>query len=329
MNKRKYLNLFSLIVLFCFVLTLSSSAEYDNTRRMKAKAEHYFDNSDYYKAIDIWAEVLKIDSHDKEALLGIQKAQELLGESQDEEERAERQKLKELIRKGKNYHRDREYKKALSSWGQALSIDPTNKEVLNLIEEVRIRAEYQISILDKLDREKRLKTPHIDDLDKVADKMINLLEKTDVKVREEKKERIEGEIEEEERIAVQEEERIRREKEKIRIEDVVAGRPKADEAISKEKRLLPPTPRLRGTGRPLRGLAMMGWTRLPQNARIIIGIIALLALLLIVKITFRAKAKSPVVKAPPNKAKKEEFEPRDLKKFLKKKPEDKDKDLFK
>ena len=62
---------------------------------------------------------------------------------------------------------------------------------------------------------------------------------------------------------------------------------------------------------------------------LIIGIIALLALLLIDKITFRAKAKSPMAKAPPKKTKTEEFEPRDLKKFLKKKSEDKDKDLFK
>ena len=326
MNKRKYLNLFSLIVLFCFVLTLSSSAEYDNTRRMKAKAQHYFDNGDYYKAIDIWAEVLKIDSYDKEALLGIQKAQEVLGKSQDEEESAEKQKVRELIQEGKNYHRDREYKKALSSWGQALSIDPTNKEVLDLIEEVRIKAQYQISILDKLDREKRLKTPHVEDLDKIADKMINLLEKTDVKVREKRKEEIREEIEKTQITQIKEPEITQIEKPEPRITEI-----EEEEITEIEEPEIKPqiTDVIARRPASLRGLAMTGWARLTRKNRIIIGIIALLALLLIVRITFRARAKSALAKAPPKKAKKEEFEPRDLKKFLKKKPEDRDKDLFK
>ena len=133
MNMRKTKIIFSLIVLFSFILTSSSAtAEYDRTRKMKAEAQYYFDKGEYYKAIDIWAEVLKIDSYDKEALQGISNAQNILEKTEGEKEKAQRKRLRELIQKGKNYYRDREYKKAISSWGEALSIDPTNKEVLDL-----------------------------------------------------------------------------------------------------------------------------------------------------------------------------------------------------
>jgi len=188
MKKKRYSIIFFIIALVFCVFISPSQAEYDKTRKMNAQARHYFDLGEYYKAIDIWAEALKIDSYNKQALEGIAEAQKILIEEEAEEARADREKMKTLTQQGKNFHRDREYQKALSCWGEALSIDPTNQELLDLIEEARIRAQYQISVVDKLDKESRLKTPHLGDLDKMADKMINLLEKVDAKARKQKKE---------------------------------------------------------------------------------------------------------------------------------------------
>ena len=417
MRKGKYLIIFGLIGLFFLILPLpSSTAELDKTRKMKAEAEYYFDKGEYYKAIDIWAEVIKINSYDKEALLGISKAQEIIEKSKGEKEKDERQRLQELIQGGKNYCRDRDYKKALSSWGEALSIDPTNKEVLDLIEETRIKAQYQISILDKLDREKRLKTPHVADLDKIADRMINLLEKADVKIRKKKAKEIKKEAKEEavtkvdeekefiettfakgeefykegrfkeaisewnkilaflpksseiavkieelkERIAVEEkkkaeeelrqteeiERRRKEEKKRKRFEEErkekarLPGEAQKREEIFKAQREIeekPEKPKVREEGFPGKPFfakaspfAKASGDRLEgKRDLLVIGIILLLVLLFIVKITTRTKVKPHVGKAPPKKLKKEEdFEPRDLKKFLKKKP-DEDKDLFK
>lgn len=395
MNKKRYLIIFVLTGLISFALSLSSTAELDKTRKMKAEAQYHFEKGEYYKAIDIWAEVLKIDSYDKEALDGIQKTQKIIEETRGEKEKTKRQRLRELIRKGKNYYRDREYKKALSSWGQALSVDPTNKEVLDLIEEARIRAEYQISILDKLDKEKRLKTPHVGDLDKIANRMINLLEKVDVKMKKKKKEEIK-EVTEEEAVAKVEEEKEFIETTFARGEGFYKeGRFK--EAISEWNKILPYLPKSseisvkiaelkervaeeeRKRLEEIKGREKEERRRLEEERRqkeleqrkkeeqrkfeeerirkkekireekgeireekevikekfprrqdlFIIGTIFLLVLLIIVKISFRTKTKSPQAKAPPKKGGKEEFEPRDLKRFLKKKPEDKDKDLFK
>lgn len=388
---KKKLIIVGLITLFSFILISSySTAEMDKTRRMKAKAEYYFEKGEYYKAIDIWAEVLKIDSYDKEALWGIAKSQEVIEETRSGEEERERKRLKELIQEGKNYSRDREYKKALSSWGQALSIDPTNKEVLDLIEEARIRAQYEIGVLDKLKREKRFKTPHIDDLDKIANKMISLLEKADVKVRKKKRKEIEKEVKEEaiakleeekdfikatftkgeglykegrfkeaisewnkilpylpkssmiavkiaefkEKMTAEEkriaEEELRRKEEIERKRREGQERGRLEEEWKKKARIAEKAERLPGkiTWRQVSGI----WRRARKKpvSITIIGIIALLVLLLAVKVIFRTKIKPHLAKAPPKKAKKEEgFEPRDLKKFLKKKPEDEDKDLFK
>jgi len=390
MKTRKQLIIVGLITFSLILISSYSTAEMDKTRKMKAEAEYYFEKGEYYEAIDIWAEVLKIDSYDKEALQGIEKAQAIIKKTRSGKEERERKRLKELIQEGKNYSRDREYKKALSSWGQALSIDPTNKEVLDLIEEARIRAQYEIGVLDKLEREKRLKTPHIDNLDKIANKMINLLEKADVKVRRKKRERIEKEakkeavakVEEEkdfieatvikgeelykegrfkeaisewnkilpylpkssviaikieelkERIAAEEEraaeEELRRKEEIVRKRKEEQERKRLEEERKKKARLAE-----KAEGVPRR----ITWEKLSDiwhSVRkrpisiAIIGILALLVLLFIGKVIFRTKIKPHLTKAPPKKAKKEEtFEPRDLKKFLKKKLEDEDKDLFK
>ena len=365
MIKRKYSIISGLIALFCFILVSSSMAEFDNTRKMKAEAQYYFDKGEYYKAINIWAEALKIDSYDKEAVEGISKAQKLLEETRGEKEKAERQRLRELIQEGKNYYRDKEYKKALSSWGQALSIDPTNKEVLDLIEEARIRAQYQISILDKLDREKRLKTPHIKDLDKIADKMINLLEKADVEAKKEKRKEIEKELEEE---LIRKEKIREKEGEKEFIRDTFAKgeefykKGRFEEAISEWNEILPYLPKsseiaikiaelkeriaaeeerkkkvkLEAEAKRKKRLeevkeqekAKVKEDKFPgKQVLLIIGIIVLLTFF-IIKIVTGTKIKPHLAKMPPKKAEKEEFEPRDLKKYLKKQ-EDKDKDLFK
>jgi len=335
MDKRRYFAIFGLITLFFFILASSLEAEFDQTRKMKAEAQYRFEQGEYYKAIDIWAEVLKIDSYDKEALGGITKAQEIIAEDRTEEKRAQRQKLNELIWRGKNYHRDREYKQALSVWGEALSIDPTNKEILDLIEEARIRAQYQITILDKLDKEKRLKTPHVGDLEKIANKMVDLLEKADVKVRSEKKEAIEKEVEEELRVLVEEvieeepvsiveeqEELIRKEPEKQEEEKKQEKEKEAEvisEKIKQEKGLI--REKERKIEKTEKFPSRQDW--------LIIGIIFLLSLLLTIKIKSRTKIKPHFAKAPPRRTKKEEdFQPRDLKKFLDKNKEE-DKDLFK
>jgi len=383
MNKKRYLTIIGLAVIFsCALSSTYSTAEMDKTRKMKAEAEYHFEEGQYYKAIDIWAEVLKIDSYDNEAIEGISKAQKILGKKDSEKRKRERRRLQKLIQEGKNYSRDRKYKEALSSWGQALSIDPTNKEVLDLIEEARIKAQYQISILDKLDQEKRLKTPHIYDLEKMAKRMIDLLEKANIKARKERakeiKKEVKKEVEEEvedaapkteeefikttfskgeefykegrfkdaisewnkilphlpksseitvkiaelkERITAEEkkaaEEELKRKEEAKRQakteeakDDVIAKSPdEVGTTKQSPKEIVPVTPA-------------------PRNNKIIIGIVALLVLLLIVKIVTRSKVKPHPAKAPPKKTKKEEFEPRDLKKFLKKEP-NQDKDLFK
>ena len=185
-NNRVKIAIILLALFSSILLATYAKAETDKTRKMKAEAGYYFDSGQHYKAVDIWAEVLKIDPSDKEALEGMVKAQKVIEETKSEKERQDRIRLAELIQQGKLHYSDREYSKALSSWGQALSIDPTNKEVLDLIEEARIKARYQISILDKLEREKRYKTPHFDTLDKIANKMIALLEKADLKLRQER-----------------------------------------------------------------------------------------------------------------------------------------------
>ncbi len=344
MIKRKYSIISGLIALFCFILVSSSMAEFDNVRKMKAEAQYYFDKGEYYKAINIWAEALKIDSYDKEALDGISKAQELLEETRGEKEKAERQRLRELIQEGKNYYRDKEYKKALSSWGRALSIDPTNKEVLDLIEEARIRAQYQISILDKLDREKRLKTPHIKDLDKIADKMINLLEKADVKMRKEKGKEIEKEAKEEVAVKVEEEREFIKTTFNKGEEFYKKGR--FEEAISEWNEILPYLPKSSKIAIKIAELKeriaaeeelerkeeierkRRRKEKFPGKRNVLITGIIVLLIFLIIKIVTGTKIKPHLAKMFPKKAKKEEFEPRDLKKYLKKQ-EDKDKDLFK
>lgn len=355
MIKRRYSIIFGLVALFVFVLASSSSfAEFDRTRKMKAKAQYYFDKGEYYRAIDIWAEVLKVDSHDREALRGISTAQEVIEKSRGEKEKVQGRRLKELIQKGKNYHRDREYKEALSCWGRALSIDPTNKEVLDLIEETRIKAQYQISILDRLDREKRLKTPYINDLDKIANKMINLLEKADVKVKKEKREKIEKEAKietaakaekEEEFIktafdkgkkfykkgrfkkAISEWNKILRYLPKsseiaIKIAELkerIAAEEKPQKRRIKEDKGLIGERKEKADGKRF----LSGWNLL------IIAAVVLLFLFFIIKLTVRAAGSPFLAKAFVKKArKKEKFEPRDLKKFLKRKGKE-DKDLFK
>lgn len=342
------------------VLTLFLSparAEYDKTKKMKAEAEYCFERREYYKAIDIWAEVLKIDSYDKDALDGLSKAQKIIEESKGEKERSERQRLRELIQEGKNYYRDREYKKALASWGQALSIDPANKEVLDLIEDARIRAQYQVGILDKLKREKHLKTPYVKDLDGIANKMINLLEKADTKVRKEKAEEIKEEVKKEIEGEIREEKGEIKEEEEKRVEEIerseamlVAEMPKKEEPKI-EKDIAPSVVASpEGAKQPQKEIASPASSGIvmtevrpsvssrnvtaapsrPRNDKPIIGIIILLAIFLIIKLTATTKIKELIAKAPPKGVRKEEeFEPRDLKKFLKNKNEDRDKDLFK
>jgi len=348
MIKRKYSIIFGLIALFFFILTSSSSiAEFDQTRKMKAKAQYYFDKGEYYKAVDIWAEVLKIDSYDKEALQGISMAQGVIEKSRGEKEKAQGQRLKELIQKGKNYYRDREYREALSRWGQALSIDPTNKEVLDLIEEARIKAQYQISILDRLDREKRLKTPYINDLDKIANKMINLLEKADVKVKKEKRKEIEKEAKIETAAKAEEEKEFIKTAFDKGEEFYKEGRFK--KAISEWNKILPYLPKSSEIAVKIARLKeRIAAEEKPQKRKIkerkekadekrfpgrrnllIIAAIVLLFLFFIIKLTVKTAGKPLLAKVPAKKArKKEKFEPRDLKKFLKIKGKG-DKDLFK
>jgi len=351
MRKRKKLAILGLTGLILLILPLpSSTAESDKTRKIKAEAEHYFDKGEYYKAIDNWAEVIKIDSYDKEALLGITKAQEIIEESKGEKEKDEKQKLRELIQEGKNYSRDRDYKKALSSWGKALSVDPTNKEVLDLIEETRIKAQYQISILDKLDKEKRVKTPHITDLNKIADRMIDLLEETDAKIRKKKAKEIRKEAKEEAVAKVDEEtefieitsakseesykeegsaeEELRQKEEAERVRKEEEKRKRLEEKQKEKARLLGEARKREEALKAQRPPSAN--TSKGKQDLLIIGLIVLLALLLTARLTAGTGVKPHLAKAPPKKIKKEEaFEPRDLKKFLKKTPEDKDKDLFK
>ncbi|UCB56471.1 MAG: hypothetical protein JSV30_04485 [Candidatus Omnitrophota bacterium] len=349
MIKRKYSIIFCLTVLFLLLGALSSLAEFDQTRKMKAKAQYYFDRGEYYKAIDVWAEVLKIDSYDKEALQGISKAQEIIDGTQSEKEIAQGQKLRELIQKGKNYYQDREYQKALSTWGEALSIEPTNQEVLDLIEEARIKARYQINILDKLDKERRLKTPYIDDLDKIANKMIGLLEKADVKIREEK---IEKEVAT----------KIEEEKEFIRAAFAKGERfykeGKFEEAISEWNKTLPYLPEsseitvkiaelkeriANEEKKEKENLKLEQREKAPiekektkkqkpsrSKGFLLIAPAILLALFFVNKFTARTRIEPYLAKAFPKKTqKKREFDPRDLGGFLKKKKKDEDKDLFK
>ena len=226
--------------------------------------------------------------------------------------------------------------------------------MLDLIEEARIKAQYQISILDRLDREKRVKTPYINDLDKIANKMINLLEKADVKVKKEKRKEIEKEAKIETAAKVEEEKEFIKTAFDKGEEFYKEGRFK--KAISEWNKILPYLPksseiaikiaelkeRIAAEEKPQKrkikedkGLIKerkekADEKRFPSRRNLlIIAAIVLLFLFFIIKLTVRTAGKPLLAKAPAKKArKKEKFEPRDLKKFLKRKGKE-DKDLFK
>jgi tetratricopeptide (TPR) repeat protein len=295
-----------------------SRAEFDSTRKMKARAQDYFDKGQYYKAIDTWAEVLKLDSYDSQALQGISKSQDIINKPRFEKENAARARLKELIQEGKNYKRDREYKKAIASWGEALSIDPANKEILDLIESARVRAEYQIEILDKLDKEKRLKTPYVKDIAAIANKMVNLLEKTDAKIKETRRGEIEKDIKDE-LDEVPELEETPQLTEPLRLPDEQPEERKPEIIQLVEKNLMVnegPIVKESGSSSKPAGFIL---------AAALISVSLIFALLFF---TTRLRNTVPA-KRPSEKPKRSEgFEPRDLKKFLDPKDSNKDKDIF-
>jgi len=79
------------------------------------------------------------------------------------------------LERGKHFYRLKDFASAIQTWGKVLAIDPLNEDALELIDEAKFQAEYHVAVLDRLDREKRLKTPYAPELTKMADEMLGLL----------------------------------------------------------------------------------------------------------------------------------------------------------
>ncbi len=92
------------------------------------------------------------------------------------------------IERGKAFYAAKDYASAIKTWSQVLGEDPLNQEAVALIEDARFQADYQVAVLDKLQKEERLKTPYASELSKIAGEMSKLLEKAKSKLEERNRE---------------------------------------------------------------------------------------------------------------------------------------------
>ncbi len=83
--------------------------------------------------------------------------------------------VKAYLERGKQFYNQKDFQSAIKTWSKVLDKDPFNEEALDLIDDAKFQADYQIAVLDKLSKEERLKTPYAAELAKMADEMVKLL----------------------------------------------------------------------------------------------------------------------------------------------------------
>jgi len=92
------------------------------------------------------------------------------------------ERVQAYVQRGMHYFDLKDYKSAIKSWIRALQFDPLNEEVLDLIDEARFQSEYHVAVLDRLEKEKLLKTPYAHEISDIANQMMNLLSEAEDKV---------------------------------------------------------------------------------------------------------------------------------------------------
>ena len=91
---------------------------------------------------------------------------------------ADDEQVSAYLERGKHYYRMKDFESAIRTWSKVLAIDPLNEDALERIDEAKFQAQYHVAVLDRLDRERRLKTPYAPELTKIADEMIGLLKES-------------------------------------------------------------------------------------------------------------------------------------------------------
>ncbi len=90
--------------------------------------------------------------------------------------------VRAFIERGKKFSEAKDYNSAIKTWSKVLDEDPLNEEALTLIGDAKFKADYQVAVLDRLNKEERLKTPYAAELSRMAGEMSDLLDKAKSKI---------------------------------------------------------------------------------------------------------------------------------------------------
>ena len=119
-------------------------------------ARNYYNNKQYDAAIEEIKKILAVNPTDTEAVEYMELMEEMKLFSG---KLAEAEKLEDMVDKGKEYYRDREYDKAIEIWGQVLKEKedyPGIKLLISQAEVIRIKGERVIKVEEgKIGREKK------------------------------------------------------------------------------------------------------------------------------------------------------------------------------